>query len=151
MKKFLALCAALSLTVVATYLVVSSQKAAQFARERDLLKSSWDAERAELEAALKGARQRSNPARFASSEPILDNASAHDLLDRLKKTKVLAGALRIASIRHVVHHLESLADLGPEALPAIREFLGKFEDVDYSGETRDDERDPMRDPDAKTS
>jgi hypothetical protein len=75
-------------------------------------------------------------------------SSAQEILDRLKKTKVLGGELRVPSIRHIIHQLESLADLGPDALPAIREFLSKFEDVDYS-EGRDDDKDPMRDMDSK--
>jgi hypothetical protein len=149
MKILLALCAAVGLTFVATYLLVSSQKAAQFNRERELLKSGWDAERAELEAALRAAKQRSGSSRAAPSDSTGNKYSAHDILDRLKKTKVLGGEQRISSIRRIVHQLESLADLGPDALPAIREFLGKFEDVDYSGELRDDDKDPMRDSDSK--
>jgi hypothetical protein len=138
MKKLLALCAALGLTCVATYLFVSSQKAAQFNRERDLLKRGWDAERAELEAALRAAKQHSAASRAAAAEPAGSKTSARDILERLKKMKVLGGEQRVPSIRHIVHQLESLADLGPEALPAIREFLGKFEDVDYSAEPHGD-------------
>ena len=49
MKILLSICAAVVVTLVATYVLVSSQKATQFARDRQLLQSSWDAERAELE------------------------------------------------------------------------------------------------------
>ena len=150
MKILLALCAAVGLTFVATYLLVSSQKTAQFNRERELLKSGWDAERAELEAALRAAKQRSGSSRTAApADSAAGKSSARDILDRLKKTKVLGGEQRISSIRHIVHQLESLTDLGSDALPAIHEFLAKFEDVDYSGETHDDETNPMRDFDGK--
>jgi hypothetical protein len=151
MKILFALCAAVGLTLLATYLLVSHQRAAQYARERDLLRSGWDAERAELEAALKAAKQRSGSSRAVVSEPGTGKSAAHDILERLKKTKVLTGEHRVVSIRHIVHQLESLVDLGPEALPAIREFLAKFEDVDYSGDPHDDEKDPSRDLDSKAA
>jgi hypothetical protein len=151
MKILLSLCVAIAVTCVATYLFVAHQKAAQFARDRELLKMSWDAERAELEAALR-ARQRTSPGLIVGSgEPIEGKSSAQEILDRLKKTKVATGEQRNQSIRQVVHLLESLVDLGPEAVPAIREFLVKFEDVDYSAEARDDDKDGLREFDAKAA
>jgi hypothetical protein len=145
MKTLLTLCAAIGLTLVATYLVVSHQKAAEFDRERELLKSSWAAERAELEAALKAAKR---PAPMATvSAPAAsdstDRSAAHDVIEKLKKLRVLGGEQRNPSIRHIVHQLETLVDLGPDAIPAIREFLGKFEDVDYSVETPSDDKGPF--------
>jgi hypothetical protein len=150
MKILLALGTAVGITLIATYLAVSSYKAAQFDRERELLKSGWDAERAELENALKAAKLRSGGSSHTiSSEPGTAKSSAQEIIDRLKKTKVLSGDQRVPSIRRIVHQLESLADLGLEALPAIHEFLAKFEDVDYSGDVREDDKDPMRESDAK--
>ena len=52
MKSLIVLCAAIAISVVATFLVITSQKDAQYNRERELLKAGWDAERAELEAAI---------------------------------------------------------------------------------------------------
>lgn len=131
---------ALGLAVLATYLAVSKQKAAQFSRERDLLKASWEAERAELENALKAAKRRPSSPGTASTEPVQARGSAQELLDKLRKTKVSPGEHRLQSVRLVVHYLESLAELGTEALPGIRDFLSKFEDVDYSGEAHDEDK-----------
>jgi hypothetical protein len=141
MKTIIVICAAVGLTLVATYLVVSYQKAAEFNRERDLLQRGWDAERAELEAALKAAKRPGSIATANSpgSDPALGRSSAHEILEKLKKTRVLPGEQRNQSVRHIIHQLESLADLGPDGLPAIRDFLGKFEDVDYSAEPRADD------------
>ncbi len=148
MRKLLALCAAVGLTFVATWVVVSSHKTAQFNRERELLRSGWEAERAELEAALKAAKQRATSPRAIVAQPAAGRSTALDILERLKKTKVLGGEQRVASIRHIVHQMESLVDLGAESLPPIREFLAKFEDVEYGGESHDDDRDAMRPPDS---
>src|SRR5579862_2690041 len=143
MKILLTICVALGLTVLTTYLVVSSQKAAQFNRERELLKSSWEAERAELEAALRAAKQHSNSGRAAVTDAGPVRTSAQEILEKLKKIKVAGGDQHNLSVRRIVHQLESLVDLGLEALPDIHEFLGKFEDVDYSADARDE--DPLRD------
>lgn len=149
MKSVLVLCVAVCVASVATYLVVSNQRAAQSQHERDLLKAAWDAERAELEAALKAAKQRGSlPTASPAADSAAGRSSARDILELLKKTKVQPGDQRIVSVRRIVHELESLVDLGPEALPAIREFLGKFEDVDYSGEVHD-ELDLPREGDSK--
>ena len=149
MKTVVAFCVAAGLTVAATYLFVSSQKSAQFARELELQRAGWDTERAELEAALNASKQRSSVVTTVTSEPASGRTTAHDVLEKLKKTKVLPGDQRNRSVRQIVHYLESLTELGPEAVPAIREFLAKFEDVDYSGEVRDDDKDPMRAAESK--
>lgn len=149
MKILVIFCAAVGLTVIATYLVVSSQTTARFNRERQLLTAAWDAERAELEAALRGAKRPSPVASVAVSEPAAAQSSAQAILERLKKLKVGAGAERVQSIRQIVHQLQELVDLGVQGLPAIREFLAMFEDVEYSSEPRDDEKDLMRGPDGK--
>lgn len=152
MKMVLTFCAALCLAVAATYLVVSSQKAAQFGRERNLLRASWDAERAELENALNAARYRTAaPAPSGAPEPVpgVPRSSAHEILEKLKRIKVLPGDQRNRSIRQIVHQMETLAELGGDALPAIREFLAKFEDVEYAAEVREEDKDPSRTADAK--
>jgi hypothetical protein len=146
MKSFAVFCAAIGLTLVATYLVVSNQKEAQFNRERELLKTSWDAERAELESALKTSKR---PVAVASAaapvtDPVVGKSSAHDILEKLKKMRIQGGEQRNPSVRRIIHELESLADLGPDGLPAIREFLGKFEDVEYSSDPKPDEKSPDR-------
>jgi hypothetical protein len=151
MKMLVALCAAVAAACLAVYLVVSHQKTAQFERERQVLQTGWDSEKAELEAALRAAKRPSSVPTVSApaAEPALGKLPAHEILERLKKTKVLPGEQRNASIRRIVHQLESLVDLGPEALPEIKEFLAKFEDVDYSTETRPEDKEFVRDPESK--
>jgi hypothetical protein len=149
MKMVAILCAAIGLAVIATGLFVSKHKTAQFNRERELLAEAWESERAELEAALRNAKRPASVATVAAAEPATAKASAQEILERLKKTRVAPGAGRILSVRHIVHDLQSLVDLGPAGLPAIREFLAKFEDVEYSGELREDERELARGADGK--
>jgi hypothetical protein len=140
MNRLLVTCAAVAIACVATYILVSNQKTAQFNKEREFLRASWEAERAELEAAIRSARGRGTPVAVASRQAGAAQSSGKEILERLGKMKVLSGEQKAASVRRIIHELESLADLGPEALPAIREFLGKFEDVEYSGEARDEDK-----------
>ncbi|MCI0539649.1 MAG: hypothetical protein L0Z50_30950 [Verrucomicrobiales bacterium] len=73
-----------------------------------------------------------------------ESASAAEILEKLKGIRVPAGPKRHASLRQVVHQMENLVDLGSAALPVIREFIAKFEDVDYSPEAApDDDRDEL--------
>lgn len=140
MKMALTFGVAVGLAVLATFLLVSRQRAAQFDRERQLLQASWNAERAELEAALNSARRRNapSPTALGSAEPVVVRAGAQEILERLKKMRVTGGDQRTRSVRQIVHQMESLVDLGHEALPAIREFLAKFEDVEYAPEPREE-------------
>ncbi|MHC1768095.1 MAG: hypothetical protein AB9869_28125 [Verrucomicrobiia bacterium] len=149
MKILATFCAAIGVTLIATYLFVSKFKNEQFERERALLAAAWESERAELEAALRSARRPPSVAVVTPTEPAAAKASAQAILERLKKTRVASGPGRVLSVRHIVHDLQSLVDLGPAGLPAIRDFLAKFEDVEYSGELREDERDLARGPDSK--
>src|SRR5262249_16506413 len=76
---------------------------------------------------------------------------AEEILNRLKSFKVAAGIKHNQSVRHVVYQMESLAELGPEAVPAIRDFLDRFEDVDYSvepnrGNPNEEDENPERGP-----
>jgi hypothetical protein len=144
MKIFASFCAAIAVAVVATYLVVANQKAAQNRRDQELMRSGWEAERAALEAALKAAKHPSAVGTVSAAPAEGSRFSATEVLEKLKKMKVAGGDQRNMSIRHIVHQLETLVDLGSEALPTIKEFLGKFEDVDYSTEARFDEREPAR-------
>jgi hypothetical protein len=146
MKILLLICAVAGVAAAATYLVVSSQMSASFNRERAFLRSSWEEERAELEAALRS-RQRSGPPASAgqgAADRAPGRAPAQAVLDKLKIMKVLPGSDRNTSIRHVIHQLQNLVDLGTDALPPIRAFLAKFEDVDYGPPEKEDAHEPVR-------
>jgi hypothetical protein len=94
----------------------------------------WEAERAALEAALDQARLDSvarapsvaapttNQLPAAKPSPAVIIAELRDLM--------AASADPTRKVRRTIHHLEALLAAGPDALPAIREFLGRNEDID---------------------
>jgi hypothetical protein len=57
--------------------------------------------------------------------------SAPDILNDLLNINLGAGSSRNAGLRLVIFKLESLAQRGQLAVPAIREFIGRNVDVDY--------------------
>ena len=61
--------------------------------------------------------------------------SAPEILDKLLKLNPNVGEeARNRIFRQIVHHLQMLVDLGPEALPVVQAFLQQNKDVDYAGE-----------------
>jgi hypothetical protein len=149
MKIIIAVIAGAAISLAATSVIVSKKKEAAFAKERQTLKADWESQKAELEADLK--RAKNKPARIETihvpaSGSAADKRSPQETIEKLKAIKVGTGPKRAPSIRQVVHHLESLAEAGPGALPAIREFLGKFEDVEYSSDAGRDKGDDEGQP-----
>lgn len=69
--------------------------------------------------------------RFTRTDALAAPVDAIALLDRLKNTRIPAGSERVPALRRLVHHFELLADLGPVSVPPIRDFLARFEDVEY--------------------
>jgi hypothetical protein len=68
-----------------------------------------------------------------AAEPVVvyGQARPEEILEKLKMLRASSRDPR--SIRKVIFHLEQLREIGPEALPPIRAFLARFEDVDYMG------------------
>lgn len=133
---------AAALAGAAVYAVVSYRKQAQFDALLSSQRTAWESERGDLERALARAQNRSSLASPVPLAPV-DNPPPAALSPEaiLKKLQTLAAHSRDPkSIRRVIHHLEQLADLGPEALPAIRTFLARFEDVDYLARREDEGR-----------
>ena len=133
MNKAIRLFVTLLLACVAICLVVSSrirdqQRAAELESER----ANWRNEKEALQTALDAARQRS-PAKPAAHPPdivrITNAASVTEILERLKTLRTSTNSPRTA--RLIIHQFEALAELGPAALPAIREFLTQNVDVEY--------------------
>ena len=134
------LVAALGLAVGA--LLIARQLAARHARELDAQRAAWDAERADLEAALASARAgreslspglvRSTPATATINVvPATAKATPEELLRRLAAMKVSPGPERTRAVRQILVLLDQLAQAGPKALPAIRHFLGTDADVEF--------------------
>lgn len=111
--------------------LVSKYQSARAATELAAAQAAWQAEKAALEVAL--ARRARSPLSTAPTPvrtvTVTNHSSPEEILERLKALRV--GANSVRDSRRVVHELESLIDLGPASLPAIREFLAQNLDIEY--------------------
>lgn len=134
MKIPLAIVLALGLGVVIAGVVVvreqSMRNEARFAAER----ADWQAEKDRLEAALATAKTHPKTVIVSTSEPapvaVAAKPDPAGIIVRLCGLASAPGQANAQTLRRAVHCLEQLVDIGPEAVPAIREYLGRFEDVD---------------------
>ena len=93
----------------------------------------WAAEKAQLEAELQSAKRRPTMVTTGAGETVVaqQQLDPEEILGKLKTLRASSRDPR--SIRKVIYHLEQLREIGPDALPPIRAFLARFEDVDYMG------------------
>jgi len=123
----------LGLTIAAV--VLSRHQAARQARELEAQRAVWEIERAELEAELANARsKRPMVAPLPKADRVIVKAAspdARELLKRLAELKVTAGAGQNRAFRRVLALLGQLVEIGPAALPALREFLATGQDVAF--------------------
>jgi len=126
------------LAFAAGAVLVSHQQAGRHARELELQRAAWDAEKAELEAQLEGARAK--VARAAAEAPRVEpvrlpttaaSPSPQELIKKLAALKVAPGPGQGRALRQVLALFEQLRQAGPAALPALREFLASGQDVAY--------------------
>jgi hypothetical protein len=101
-------------------------------------RAAWEAEKAQLEAALEQARAQANslpaPIVVAPTNPApatLTRPSPADIIAWLQAVKVPPGNAGAAQMRQVVYWLEELVHAGPAALPAIREYLARNEETEF--------------------
>ena len=131
-KALLAVVIATSLGFAVGYAMLSRllerQKAEWASRQ-----AAWQTQKEELETALASARN-SSPVMPAPALPgrivqVTNRVSAAEILERLKTLR--AGTNSSRGVRVVLHQFESLLELGPAALPAVRQFLAQNLDIDY--------------------
>jgi uncharacterized membrane protein YgcG len=131
MKTLIVILLAASVACASTYFVVSSQKAAQLKAAQE----NWEKEKAQLEAAQTNSNSASAQTVVVSAPSSASaEESPEDILNDLLAVKLGSGDTRNASLRLVVFKLESLAQRGKAAVPAIRSFIGRNVDVDYSAQ-----------------
>lgn len=136
MKLFVTLLVAAGLGFIAAWFTVSAQNSAKL----KAMEASWLREKQELLARIESARHHRPPpvivqAPAEPSEPTIpNNASAAEIMERLKAFRL--GSAQGRSGRQLIYHLESLAQLGADALPVIRDFLARNEDLEYVGDGR---------------
>jgi len=126
------------LAFAAGAVLVGHQQAGRHARELELQRAAWDAEKAELEARVEEARAGS--ARVAPEAPRVEpvplpasaaSPSPQELLKKLAALKVAPGPGQGRALRQALALFEQLRQAGPSALPALREFLVSGQDVAY--------------------
>jgi hypothetical protein len=100
--------------------------------------AGWANEKAFLEQALAEAKRKQGSVRTVTqtlSTTVTNKLAAGEILDRLLKLNPNTGEeSRNRVFRQIVHHLQLLVELGPEALPVIQGFLKENKDVDYSSD-----------------
>ena len=130
MKKLIVILLAAGVSFASTYLVVSNQKAAQLKAAQ----ARWDAEKAQLQdvAVAKGNPAARVPTVIASAAPSAPaEESPQDILNDLLNIKLGSGSGRNTALRVIVYKLETLAQRGKAAVPAIRSFLSRNVDLEY--------------------
>jgi hypothetical protein len=130
MKILIIILLAAGVACASTFLVVSSQKNAQLKAAQE----NWAKEKAELEAAATNNIASPSTKTVVMSAPSSASAeeSPEDILNDLLAVKLGSDDERNTGLRYVVFKLESLAQRGNAAVPAIRAFLGRNVDVEYS-------------------
>jgi hypothetical protein len=138
MKLILAVVIAAGVSAGGAYLVVSNKQSEEFDRQLTAKQLEWDNEREKLERELRrmrGQAPRIETVTTTVEVPVSDNPSAAQILSRLTQMKPgSSDADRYRTIREIIHQMESLVDLGPSALPAIRAFLTQNQDIPYERE-----------------
>jgi hypothetical protein len=131
---------AAGLGFTAAWFTVSNQLARQHKSRLAARQLAWEKEKLALLQQLESAR-RNRPAPViveapvAHTEPTIpSNGSAAEIMERLKKFRL--GGPQGQSARQLIFYLESLAQLGTDALPVIRDFLARNADLEFVGEGR---------------
>jgi hypothetical protein len=129
MKTALLLVLAAGVGFAAGAFIISKREALRHASALAESRAAWDAEKAALEEALDAARAQ----RPAAPPPLVIEAPAGPV--RLSPAEII-GKLRALrgsgprTLRESVYWLAELVQAGQSALPAIREFLARNEDLD---------------------
>ena len=132
MKTFLAILLAVGVSIAGTYVVVSTSSEAKRKAEIAQHEAKWQAEKATLESELSAARHQEPLIQHVKTEVAVGQRRSPKQILELLHTLKPVGAARIATIRKIVHELEELAEWQDKAVPDIRDFLAKNEDLDYS-------------------
>jgi hypothetical protein len=119
------------------YLLLA-RKQADKAGQLAASEAGWQNEKAFLEQALAEARRKQVEVRTVTrttSTTVTNKMSPQEILDKLLLLNPNVGEeARNRVFRQIVHHLQMLVDLGPEALPVVQAFLQQNKDVDYASE-----------------
>ena len=124
--------------LMAGALLVQRQQSDRHARTLEAERAAWAVEKAELENALATARTTQPsptpvfiPATPKTDQPVVLKPAPEEFLRRLATMKLAPGPGQARAVRQILALLDQLAQSGPDALPAIRQFLASNADVEY--------------------
>ncbi len=143
MKTVVSVLVALVVGFGAAFAIVSAQKEAALNNQRAKLEAQWRTEKEQLEAEFLGKRKGGKTQTIRTEVAVTAHRTAEEILQNLLTLKPVGNG-RIAVIRKIVHELEDLASLKDDAVPPIREFLARNEDLDYSERPSSEESDRDR-------
>jgi hypothetical protein len=139
MKKFLAVILAAGLGATAAALLMAKTLATRHAAQLAQQQAAWLAEKEALEAALDEANSRAPDVNMPVAPLTAPASVAPTAHTKGSPAEIVAKlyALRLArpdtrTTRQAIAWLEELIAAGPAALPAIREFLARNEDADFT-------------------
>lgn len=140
MKTLVSIILALGIGFAAAYVVVTQQKNAEL---KKLQQQQPQAAAAPAPAPVEKVVMASAPSAPAEESP-------QDILNDLLDVKLGTSGERNSGLRLVVYKMEMLAQRGHPSVPAIRSFLGKNVDVDYSQQDNQNQNNnqPQADPNA---
>lgn len=101
----------------------------QAARHADAL-AAWEKEKAALQDDLEAARRRVPDQVIVPNAPIVTPVSVQRQPEEIMATLQALRGNNARTLREAVYWLVELAHAGPAALPVIREFLGRNQDID---------------------
>lgn len=131
MKTALLVILAAGVGFAAAAFIVSKRNAARYAAELAEQQAAWQAEKAALEDALEAARIRPAATPFVvPATPAAGGPARPGPAEIIARLQTLKGGGSTRNLRESVYWLAELVQIGPAALPAIREFLARSEDLD---------------------
>jgi hypothetical protein len=123
---------------VLTAMIVSQRLNARHEAEIAKQQAAWQQEKADLEFALQNTKSAERVVVVpAASAPIAAPAipaktAPAEIVARLRALKFAPGMSQSRAARQAIHDFEELITAGPAALPAIREFFARNEDIDFT-------------------
>jgi hypothetical protein len=127
-----------AVSIALTYAWVSYHKEVQARIRLANAEAAWAAEKEQLEAALTAARAKPGQTRIITQTVIAKAQGTNANIAKEIISALIAldpnetGLTRNQTLRMIIAQCERLADCGADALPAIREFLKRNEDVYYN-------------------
>ena len=131
MKAATGICLSMTVGAIAAWLLTSSHYDQKLNSERRANRTTLAENAGDLRATTQRARAAANnPEVVTLTETVTVEVNPTEVLQQLIKVDP-SNKNRLTELRHAVHHFETLADLGPKALPVIRDFIASGEDLSF--------------------